>query len=141
MQPHTCKTIISIDLQKNSQSFLLSYQSISHIVFEVNEESSSSLKQPTKQNKVKTYHTHYKIGITVKSAKDQPTSYRLIFNGTDKSIRIPMVGFKSAIEHAQLLMKGMGIRVQNYVHNEAGDYVLVIPMAYWDKVRNLFLIK
>jgi hypothetical protein len=90
---------------------------------------------------VKTFHTHYKIGITVKTSSENPTSYRLIFNGTDKSIRIPMVGFKSAIEHAQLLMKGMGIRVQNYVHNEAGDYVLVIPMAYWDKVRNLFLIK
>ena len=85
---------------------------------------------------MKVYHTSYRIGLTIRPINSN--SYNLCFNGTDKCLTLPCVGGREPLDHSQLLMKSLGIRVANYVHTPEGDYTLIIPMSYWDKVRSLF---
>jgi hypothetical protein len=82
----------------------------------------------------------YKVGITIKNNATTKT-YTMHFNGTDRglTINLPVVGNMFAYEHATLVLRSFGIRVANYVHNDNGDYVLIVPMTYWNQVRELFL--
>jgi hypothetical protein len=82
----------------------------------------------------------YKVGITIKNNPTNKT-YTMCFNGTDRglTINLPVLGNMLSNEHAILVLRSFGIRVTNYVHNDNGDYVLIVPMTYWNQVRELFL--
>lgn len=80
----------------------------------------------------------YKVGITIRENAIN-RSYTMTFNGTNRSITLPNTGDRMAYEHSTLILRSYGVRVTNIVLNENGDYVLVIPMKYWNNVRELFV--
>ena len=79
----------------------------------------------------------YKVAITIKLNAIANT-YTMIFNGTDKSITLPKLGKLLVYEHAAMVLHSFGIKVSNYIYSEKGEYMLIVPMLYWNKVRELF---
>jgi hypothetical protein len=78
----------------------------------------------------------YKAAVTIKTNNNH--TYTMVFNGTNKAITLPNLGNSVVYEHAIMVLRSFGIRVANFIHNENADYTLIIPMSYWNQVRELF---
>lgn len=86
------------------------------------------------------FHTMYRIGLTLKRVNSN--AYSIHFNGTTKSITLPVVGYGDHLDHCLTLLKSLNIRVINYTNAHDEDmintYNLVIPCNYYDRVNRLF---